>query len=170
MTFATTRQYVTTPDVALHGGLPIEVFQSASHSMALDCANFLARATYHGAVLNVPMVFRSETMTPMALIIGQNMISHDGGLRALEAIFGTTWELHYPNESDVLEYHRQLEYVGNTDPEYLAVAASLGCTIVTTNVALFEAVQAHGVSIEIILVADHPWAVPGGLEDHPPSE
>jgi hypothetical protein len=61
----TARQYVVTPDVALFGGLPIDLFPPEARVVAVACANFLGRASFHGSELHVPMVFYSEVISQM---------------------------------------------------------------------------------------------------------
>jgi predicted nucleic acid-binding protein len=161
--------YIVTPDVSLFGGLPLEVFSDQSQTLALACASFLGRATYHRAILNVPMIFRSELLSLMARVAMKNLMSFEDVIVASGNIFATAWEFHLSTEIDVLDAHRALGYEWPSYADYLALAWTMNCPIITTDLDFADAIRDTGAAVEIFLVTDHPWALPGALEDDPPN-
>jgi predicted nucleic acid-binding protein len=79
--------------------------------------------------------------------------------------------MHIAVFADVLEIQQTLGHLDNTsDAEYIAVALGLGCTVITADEAFKLEVQAKDINVPVMLVTDHPWALPGSLEDFPPSD
>jgi predicted nucleic acid-binding protein len=161
--------YVITPDVAVFSGVPFEAMAKHAESVAVGCAALLGRATFHGAELNVPMIFRSDVIGLIAQLVARNVLDMQSAAAVAEDIFGTTWEFHWPTERDVLEGYRLLDFPMNTYAEYLAVALEKNSTIITADPAFVDAVNKSGSSVEIVFITDHPWARPGSLEDDPPN-
>ena len=166
----TARRYVVTPDVALFGGLPIDLFPPEAQGVAVACANFLGRASFHGSELHVPTVFYSEVIAQMGRAIREELIQLEDGKLALDSILGTTWEFHFPVAADVLGFLHLLGYTRSNEAEYLAVAAGIGCAIITTDPGLIELVQTEQLGVEAVLVTNHVWSRDGALEDNPPPE
>ena len=161
---------MVTPDVALYGGLPLELFPPESRGLAVACATVLGRASFLGSELHVPTVFYSEVTALVSRVISQGLIELEAGKAALDSILSTTWEFHFLVVADVLEFHRALEYPYTSDAEYLAVAAELGCAIITSDARLIALAQTQNLGVEILFVTDHPWAQPGAVEDNPPED
>jgi hypothetical protein len=161
---------VVTPDVAIYGGLPIYLFPDRSRELAVTCANFLGRASFHGSELHVPMTFYSEVTVLMGRIIAQGTVQLEAGKQALDSILGTTWEFHFPVAAEVLDFHHLLAFPDSSDADYLSVAAELGCTIITTDTGLIELAQTKNLGVEAVFVMNHVWSRQGALEDNPPPE
>jgi hypothetical protein len=165
----TARQYVVTPDVALYGGLSVALFPAEAQPLAVACANVLGRASFHGSELHVPVVFYSEITWLVSWAIAQNLIEFQEGQEALNQILGTTWEFHFPVAADVLGFYNVLGYPRTRHADYLAVAANLGCSILTADQQLIASSQAQGLSVDVVVITEHPWAKSGSLEDNPPA-
>jgi hypothetical protein len=161
--------YVITPDVAVFSGLPFEAIAGHAKTVALGCAALLGRATFHGAELNVPIIFRSDVVGLIAQLVARGVLDMDSAAAMAEDIFATTWEFHLPTERDMLESYKVLGFPMNTYAEYLTVAVERNCTIVTADQEFVESVKKSGSRVEIVYVTDHPWSQPGALENDPPN-
>ena len=159
---------MVTADVALFGGLPIDLFAPQARGVAVACANFLGRASFHGSELHVPVIFYSEIIAQMGRAIHGGLIQLEDGKRALDSILGTTWEFHFPVAAEVLDFRHALEYPRSNEADYLAVAAGMACTIITTDAGLVELAQKKQIGVETLFVMNHVWSHRGALEDNPP--
>jgi predicted nucleic acid-binding protein len=159
------QSYVVTPSVAVYGCLDLDAAIATEQNLVRACNAFLARATFHGATLYVPMAFYSQ-VAQVAFILHQqgNLIAADC-LKLTEVILETNWDYRIPSSADILEMLFQNQSVVLEDADYLAVAHQFGCPIVTTPLHRLQT----SASIQILEVQEHPWAKSGGLEDFPPN-
>jgi hypothetical protein len=84
-------------------------------------------------------------------------------------IFGTAWEFHLPTVEDILNFYEELRFPPDPYAEYLAVAATMNCPIVTADRELVRLVKNNWIEVAIFYVTEHPWAQPGALENDPPN-
>jgi hypothetical protein len=96
------------------------------------------------------------------------LIQLEDGKLALDSILGTTWEFHFPVAAEVLGFRHMLDYPRSNEAEYLAVAAGIGCEIITTDTGLIELAQTKNLGVESVFVMNHVWSRQGALEDNPP--
>jgi hypothetical protein len=159
------RDYVITPNVALFGCIPHEFLNRSDQELMLDCHVFLSRAAFHQAKLHVPMVFYSQILEAAFALYQQEVTDFESSLALANTILETTLEYHIPTAQDVLKMlSQQIGYAGQGDGEYLAIAAKIGCPIITTAKHLLETTA----PVQILEVQNHPWASTGGLDDFPP--
>lgn len=162
-------KYVIASDVAVLGGVPAEYLLIQDQIVATACTAFLSRASFHGAELHVPNLFFSEVMSIIYTdFVHTQVLSVNNGNRLLGAIFGTTWEYHFPVWESVYEIQHALGYFKNTHiAEFLSVAADQGLTFITTNAKIIDDARAAKLKVKIMLVTDHPWAKSGGVDEFP---
>ena len=162
-------KYVIASDVAVLGGVPAEYLLIQDQIVATACTAFLSRASFHGAELHVPNLFFSEVMSIIYTdFVHTQVLSVNNGNRLLGAIFGTTWEYHFPVWESVYEIQHVLGYFKNTHiAEFLSVAADHGLTFITTNAKIIDDARAAKLKVKIMLITDHPWAKSGGVDEFP---
>lgn len=153
----------------MYGGLSVDLFPVETQPLAVTCANVLGRASFHGSELHVPVVFYSEITWLVSWAISQSLIEFQEGQEALNQILGTTWEFHFPVASDVLGFYNVLGYPRTRHADYLAVAADLGCSILTADQRLIAFSQTQNLKVDVVAITEHPWAQAGALEDNPPA-
>jgi predicted nucleic acid-binding protein len=159
------QSYVVTPSVAFYGCLDLDTAIPTEQNLVRACNAFLARATFHGATLYVPMVFYSEVVQVAFTVYRQGSLTAEDCLHLTEVILETNWDYRIPSSSDILEMLFQNQSTVLSDADYLAVAQQFACPIITTPLHQLQTSAA----IQILEVQQHPWANSGGLEDFPPN-
>jgi hypothetical protein len=159
------RQYVVTPSVALFGFANPELFTATDQKLAFACHAFLARATFHQVTLHVPMVFYSHIIETVFAIHQRGYLDFADCQTLTRTILETGWEYHIASSDEILEMMQtQILPFERGNGEYLAVAQTLGCPLVTTS--------AHPVSstaaVEILFAEQHPWSGDGAIDSNPP--
>jgi hypothetical protein len=157
--------YVITPSVAFYSCLDLDGLVSREKSLIVACNAFLARATFHGATIYVPMIFYSQ-ITQLAFEAFQSGdLSYSDAASIAKEILETNWDYRIPTTDDIFEMLQHTSQPSVGDGEYLAIAQQVGCPIITTIAHPFKTSS----PIPILEVQEHPWAKSGGLEDFPPN-
>jgi predicted nucleic acid-binding protein len=165
--FQSALTYVVDASVAFYGAGQSELFLPEQQYLSTACSWFLTRASLHGAELHVPSIFYTEVTTLVARdLIQPGVIDLDDGTQLLKDILSTNWEMHIAVFDDVLRIFQTTEQKDRTNAlEYLALAEMLKCTLVTTDETLRFMVLKYNLDVEVLLVMEHPWANPEGLDD-----
>jgi predicted nucleic acid-binding protein len=163
------KHYVVDSSVAAFGCIEPSFFAPEIRSVANASVSFLSRASYHGAELHVPSVFFSEVMNFVyRFTVGNGLVSLEDGKQILAGAFGTNWEIHFPIWDSVFEVqHKLKDRQTTTDSEFLALAADLNYTFITTDSQLVLDAREAKLRSKVLLVTDHLWAQSGGVDEFP---
>jgi hypothetical protein len=156
--------YVITPSVAIYSCLDFDGVISTQKSLIAACNAFLARATFHGATLYVPMIFYSQ-VTQLAFAAFQSGdLEYKDAASIAKQILETAWDYRIPTTDEIFEMLQLAHNPSVGDGEYLAIAHRFACPVITT---IAHPLQTSA-AIQVLEVQQHPWANSGGLEDFPP--
>jgi predicted nucleic acid-binding protein len=168
-----TRQYVIDANVAIDAFVPENLFSSTKDRRVYEASYaFIARAVHHGAVLFVPNLFFGEVANVISRdAVNPGLISSEDGARLVNAIFsGVDWQAQIPDYDRVFALTAKLQRKRTGDSEYLALAETLDCELITGDERLVRAVTQAKLAVRVIDVCDHVWRKDGDLDANPPSE
>jgi hypothetical protein len=156
------QHYVITASVAVFGALPLEILAPTMRTQIITCNAFLSRATYHGAELHVPMAFYLDVTRFAFRLYQRDLIRFEDCKILTRDVLNAIWEYHFPATDDIHEVSREFPKLPLV--EYLALARDKNYSLIYTDPTYGTSIKQDGV-----LVAKHPWAAEGSLDEFPPS-
>jgi predicted nucleic acid-binding protein len=153
--------FVVDANVAILAFIDVSVLVPERIAMARAAARFMQRAMTERAELHVPELFDSEVRNAIYRDgIAKGLFSFDEGLTLLQTILNANWQRHAPEDERVYILQRDMQRTKSTgDAEFLAVAQVLSCALITADEALISTVEQRKIAVEVIDVAQHPWAL-----------
>jgi predicted nucleic acid-binding protein len=166
-------KYVIDANIAIDAFVPEVLFTPTKDRRDYESSlAFLTRAVHHGAELIVPNLFFGEVANAISRYgVATGLISSEDGAALVQTIFSSVqWRTHLPDYDRVFAITKALQRKKTGDSEYLALAGTMSCAVITGDGNLERAVNQSKLGIRVIRVNDHPWAQDGPVDADPPND